>query len=621
MKRTILICILAAFFTTAKAQNRIKPDIKIIPEPIKTEQFDRNLEITNNISFTYTGFKQAPKTLISFTQTILALPQKEKNKRLTKVTFRIDTNTNSSSEGYKLSINQQGILISAREERGVFYGLQTLAQVIHQRNGEKSVPYLNIEDHPRFDHRGGLLDVGRHIFPVSFVKTYIDLLARYKFNKFHWHLTEDQGWRIEIKKYPKLTAVGGYRNQTLINHLKDKTLLYDSTSYGGFYTQNEIKEIVAYASSKYIDVIPEIELPGHSLAALNAYPEYGCGTNPGPYKTAEKWGVFDDVYCGGKEQTFKFLEDILDEVVVLFPSKYIHIGGDECPKTKWKTCSFCQDRIKKENLKDEHELQSYFIKRIENYLNHKGRQIIGWDEILEGGLAPNATVMSWRGIKGGIAAAKQKHNVIMTPSSHLYLDHKESNSQEEPLTIGFGVNRIIPLEKVYSFDPIPAELTEDEKKYVIGIQGNLWTEYISTPEKALYHLLPRMLAVAEIGWTPLENKNWQKFSEIKLAAHLADIDKSGFMYRVPEPIGSEEKTIFGNHFTFEFKAPVEGSKIYYTTNGRIPYQTDNLYSKPFKVIVPKGEERILKTVTVTPSGKRSVVVTTKLVNKEANSSK
>jgi len=275
-------------------------------------------------------------------------------------------------------------------------------------------------------------------------------------------------------------------------------------------------------------------MPGHSVAALAAYPDLGCGENPGPYKVIQKWGVFEDVYCAGKERTFKFMEDVLDEVLALFPSQYIHIGGDECPKTKWKTCPDCQNRIKSENLKDEHELQSYFIQRIERYLNKKGRRIIGWDEILEGGLAPNATVMSWRGIKGGIEAARQNHDVIMTPGSHLYLDHQSSKSEEEPLTVG----HYLPLDKVYAYNPTPAELNVDQQKHVIGVQANVWTEYIKTPQKVWYMLLPRLYALSEIAWTPLENKNWSDFSERRLPVHLASLDAEGIRFRVPEPIGA-----------------------------------------------------------------------------------
>ena len=404
--------------------------------------------------------------------------------------------------------------------------------------------------------------------------------------------------------------MGGWRNQTIIGPLRKTPQVFDGTPYGGFYTQDEVKEVVAYAASRYVNVIPEIEMPGHSVAALSAYPELACGDNPGPFTAAQKWGVFEDVYCAGKENTFRFLQNVLDEVLPLFPSEYIHIGGDESPKAKWKTCEHCQKRIKKENLKDEHELQSYFIQRIEKYLNKKGRKIIGWDEILEGGLAPNATVMSWRGTKGGIAAAQQNHNVIMTPGSHLYLDHQESKSKEEPLNIG----SYLPLQKVYSYNPTPSELTPEQQKFIMGVQANVWTEYMKTPEKVWYMVLPRIYAVSEIAWTDLSRKNWTSFSENAVPTHLGRLEKQGKRFRVPEPLGAKDTTLTGKDFTFNFKSPVKGAKIYYTIDGYVPYDFDNLYTKPFSITVPEGEERTLKSVVITESGKRSVVVTTVLKN-------
>ncbi len=316
-----------------------------------------------------------------------------------------------------------------------------------------SVPACIIEDEPRFVYRGMHLDVGRHMFPVATIKRYIDMLALHKMNTFHWHLTEDQGWRIEIKKYPKLTEIGAFRNETVVGHAGRPPLVFDGKRYGGFYTQDEVRDVVAYAKSKFITVIPEIEMPGHAMAALASYPELSC--TGGPFEVNTKWGVMDDVFCAGKEETFTFLQDVLTEVIDLFPGTYIHVGGDECPKARWEKCPLCQKRIKDEGLKDEHELQSYFIQRIEKFLSSKGRKLIGWDEILEGGLAPEATVMSWRGTKGGIAAAKQKHDVIMTPSSHVYLDYYQCEPAGQPLAIG----GYLPLEKVYSFNPMPEELT------------------------------------------------------------------------------------------------------------------------------------------------------------------
>jgi hexosaminidase len=346
--------------------------------------------------------------------------------------------------------------------------------------------------------------VGRHFFPVDFIKKYIDYIALHKMNYFHWHLTEDQGWRIEIKKYPRLTEVGAYRDGTIIGHFPGKG--NDSIRYGGFYTQEEIKEVVAYAAKRYITVIPEIEMPGHSSAALTSYPYLGC--TGGPYKVQQTWGVFEDVYCAGNDSVFTFLQDVIDEVITLFPSKYIHIGGDESPKTRWKSCPKCQKRIKDNNLKDEHELQSYFVQRMEKYINSKGRTIIGWDEILEGGLAPNAMVMSWRGEKGGIEAARQNHNVIMTPSSHVYLDHSQTK-KEDSVTIG----GFLPIQKVYSYEPVPKELTGEQAKHVFGAQANVWTEYMGSTQKVEYMLFPRLSALSEVLWSPAAQREWPDFEK------------------------------------------------------------------------------------------------------------
>lgn len=419
----------------------------------------------------------------------------------------------SNPEGYKLLITRKQLIISASAPAGFFHAVQTIRQMLPEQVENKkvvegielAVPACIIEDYPRFGYRGMHLDVGRHMFPVETIKKYIDILALHKINTFHWHLTEDQGWRIEIKEYPKLTETGAYRDETVIGHAGRPPLKYDGTRYGGFYTQEEVKEVVAYARSRFITVIPEIEMPGHSVAALSAYPQLGC--TGGPYKVHTKWGITDDIYCAGKEETFTFLQDVLTEVIGLFPGTYIHIGGDEAPKARWEKCPLCQKRMKDEGLKDEHELQSYFIKRIEKFLSSKGRKLIGWDEILEGGLAPEATVMSWRGIKGGIAAAQMKHDVIMTPNSHVYLDYYQCEPEGQPLAIG----GYLPLEKVYSFNPVPPELNPEEQKYIIGFQGNVWTEYIPTPEHMEYMAFPRAFAIAETAWTPDRLKDFEDF--------------------------------------------------------------------------------------------------------------
>lgn len=434
-------------------------------------------------------------------------------------------------DSYKISIRSNCIVISAgSNDAGLFYAFQSLVQLIppteikslkQAPKSQFTIPCVTIEDSPRFQWRGMHLDVCRHFFPVSFVKRYIDLIAQYKMNVFHWHLTEDQGWRIEIKKYPKLTTIGSWRSGTMVGKYSNQK--YDTVNYGGFYTQEEIKDVVAYAQTRHITIVPEIEMPGHSLAAIAAYRWLSCTGKP--QQVAKGWGVFDDVYCP-KDSTFNFLQDVLDEVIALFPGQYIHIGGDECPKTRWKTCSHCQAIIKQEGLKDEHELQSYFIRRIEKYLNSKGKQIIGWDEILEGGLAPNAAVMSWRGTQGGIEAAKQKHYVVMTPGKPCYFDHYQSkNKQAEPLAIG-GFN---PLDSVYNYEPVPSVLSNEDKKFIMGAQANVWTEYILTEKQVEYMAVPRMLALAEVNWTQPENKNFKQFL-VRLKKHKAHLDAQQVNY-------------------------------------------------------------------------------------------
>ena len=411
---------------------------------------------------------------------------------------------NLPADGYRLSITPQQIIIAGKGA-GLFYGVQTLLQLMPADHGATiKIPSVQIEDYPRFVYRGLMLDVSRHFMSVEFVKKTIDAMAYYKLNNFNWHLTDDQGWRIEIKKYPKLTSIGGQRAQTLIGGYRDRTpQQFDNTPYGGYYTQEQVREVVKYAADRYINIVPEIEMPGHSTAAVAAYPELSCDPTK-TYKTAESWGVFHDVYCP-TDKTFEFLEDVLTEVMDLFPSRYIHIGGDEVPKDAWKNSAFCQKLIKKLKLKNEEGLQSYFIQRIEKFVNAKGRSIIGWDEILEGGLSPNATVMSWRGESGGIAAAQQSHYVIMTPGSGgMYIDHAQGR-KDEPLSIG----GYTPLSQTYSYNPTPAALTPEQQKYILGVQANLWTEYIGTETKADYMLYPRLLALSEIGWSALSNKNFK----------------------------------------------------------------------------------------------------------------
>lgn len=404
--------------------------------------------------------------------------------------------SNVPTDAYTIDVKEE-ITISYSSEASCFYALQSLKQLIKTSGGVNEIPYCFISDEPRFAWRGMHLDVSRHFFTVDEVKKYLDWMARYKFNTFHWHLTDDQGWRIEIKAYPKLTEIGSIREQSLIGHASSNSETYDGIPEKGFYSQEEIKEVVKYARKLFITVVPEIEMPGHARAALAAYPELSCDGKKMP--VAQTWGVFNEIFCS-KDTTIKFLQAVLSEVVPLFPGKYIHIGGDEAPKTNWKACSNCQAKIRKNGLKDEHELQSYFIRQMDVYLTSQGKTLIGWDEILEGGLSENAAVMSWRGTSGGIEAATQQHNVVMSPGSHCYFDHYQSDRKSEPLAIGGYTS----LQKVYSFNPIPEELPADLQHFILGAQANLWTEYISEWKQVEYMIFPRMIALSEVLWTRAE---------------------------------------------------------------------------------------------------------------------
>lgn len=501
-------------------------DIHIIPEPVtlvaKTGKF--NLNSSTQIVLAGGGNEANAAFLNQYLKQVYGfqLPiQKKQGAWKNVVVLNYDKmEGNTDPAAYRMEVDAEKVYIGGHGNSGVFYAIQTLIQLLPvEKKSTLEIPAVEVMDYPRFAYRGMHLDVGRHMFPVEFIKKYIDYIALHKMNTFHWHLTEDQGWRIEIKKYPKLTSVGGYRNGTIVGRYPGTH--NNGERYGGFYTQQEIKDVVAYAAKRHITVIPEIELPGHSSAAIAAYPELSCfpqedtkrakrspwhGDTTGKH-VQQTWGVFEDVFCP-TEYTFKFIENVLDEVMALFPSEYIHIGGDECPKESWKRSAFCQQLMKEKGLKDEHELQSYFIQRVEKYINSKGRKIIGWDEILEGGLAPNATVMSWRGEKGGIAAAKENHQVIMTPGGWCYFDHSQKKN-EDSVTIG-GYTTV---QKVYSYEPIPKELEGDQAKWVLGAQGNVWTEYMTNIRKVEYQIFPRMSALSEVLWSPKEKRNLPWFEQ------------------------------------------------------------------------------------------------------------
>jgi len=492
------------------------------------------------------------------------------------IAFRsADTATVDGPEGYRLEIAPRGVTITAASDAGRFYALQTLQQLVEAAEGGR-VPAVTIADAPRFSWRGLHLDVGRHFQPVSFIKRYLDLMARYKLNVFHWHLTEDQGWRIEIKKYPRLTEVGSCRKETILaKHFTP--YVGDGVPYCGFYTQEEIREVVAYAAARQITVVPEIEMPGHTVAALAAYPQYAC--TPGPFEVLTIWGVSDDIFCPS-EATFAFLQDIMTEVLALFPSRFIHIGGDEAPKTRWDASPIAQEVIRREGLKDSHELQSWFIQRMERWLAARDRRLIGWDEILEGGLPAGATVMSWRGIGGGIAAARAGHDVVMTPTSHLYFDYYQGDERFEPLAIG----GLLTLERVYSYEPIPEALTPDHARHILGAQGNVWTEYLKTAANVEYMAFPRALALAEVTWSPRERRSWASF-EARLPQALRTLDRLGVNYRLPHVVGLDADVLtLDSTATVTLSVPIANAVIRYTTDGSDPTATSPRYTTP--VILP-----------------------------------
>ena len=537
------------------------------------------------------------------------------------------------ADSYSLEIAPDGITVSGHSPAGIFYGVQTLRKIVSVPCDDEGVPYASkafchlsvkiacgtVEDMPRFQYRGTHLDVARHMFPVEFIKRYIDILALHNINVLHWHISDDQGWRIEIKSRPELTQKGAYRSGTVI---RKEWGTSDGIPYGGYYTQEEAREIVRYAAERYITVIPEIDMPGHMLAALTAYPELGC--TEGPYEVWTRWGVADDVLCVGKEETFDFLEDVYTEIMDIFPSKYIHIGGDECPKVRWETCPVCQAKIAELGLKDDAEhtaeerLQSYAVERVEKFINSKGRSIIGWDEILEGGLAPNATVMSWTGTEGGRLAAHMGHDVIMVPASYFYLNfHQSDDIEHEP----FGIGGYVPIEKVYSFDPIPDDLKGTEKaSHIIGVQANLWTEYIKTTEHAEYMLLPRLAAVSEVQWSAQDKRDFDDFSR-RLRNLVPIYDLYGYNYALR--IFDVRDRIHPNPETGMIEVGLYtmmgGSDIYYTLDGSSPLGADSVsvsgsalrYEEPLSI----GSDCVLRAVSFSDKGVSREYVKSFTVNK------
>ncbi|MBD1432908.1 family 20 glycosylhydrolase [Sphingobacterium sp. DN00404] len=572
------------FFCFKVGAQESDQQLSLIPQPLQMEQHAGYFKLDRNVTVKADGTDAELDKLADlflqgvYDRTGLSLKKGKSDEKGKSILFEMVPDT-LGNEGYRLSVTDKELVVQAAKANGIFYGIQTIYQLL-PTDQRKSIllPSLSIVDKPRFGWRGLMLDVGRYFYSVEYVKKFIDYLSMHKLNVFHWHLTEDHGWRIAIKKYPRLTEVGAWRSGT--NFQPGNNI--DHNPHGGFYTQEEIKEVVAYAKDRYVTVVPEIELPGHSLAALAAYPDLSC--TGGPFQIPEKWGIQEDIYCAGKEEVFVFLENVLAEVFELFPSEIIHIGGDEAPKKRWSACPHCQKRIKEEGLKDEHELQSYFITRVERFLNSKGRKIIGWDEILEGGLAPNAAVMSWRGTKGGIAAAKMGHPVVMTPTSHMYFDYFQGEPYLEPYAIWGHV----PLRKVYGYEPVPEELTIEEQKYILGVQGNLWSEFIHSPEMNEYMTYPRGAALAEIAWSNAERKDWEDFKR-RLEEQYNRYEQKGINYsrsayqvyfEVTDDVGRNTSTV--NLLTDSYQP-----EIYYTLDGSEPTLQSSRFEGPFEVPIHK----------------------------------
>ena len=590
----ILICILCSFSAGATGNSVIN----IVPKPAKMKIFQGNCELREKMEICYQSTNPELAQIARFfadrvllaggpSLNITSQPNESKKKPEIFITIKVGQ---LPAEGYKLVVKSNSILITGGSEAGVFYGIQTLLQLlpaeVFGKGTSKSnirwiVPCVEIKDQPRYSYRGMHLDVSRHFFPKEFIKRYIDLMSMYKMNTFHWHLTDDNGWRIEIKKYPKLTQIGAWHvdRENLPWKERPPQQTGEKATYGGYYTQDEIREIVVYAKERFVTVIPEIEMPAHSLEVLAAYPQLSCTGGPFTVPPGSYWPN-NDILCAGNDSTFTFIQDVLSEVIALFPSEYIHIGGDEADKAQWKLCPKCQLRIKNEGLKDEKELQSYFIKRIEKFLISKNRKMIGWDEILEGGLAPEATVMSWRGVEGGISAAKQGHDVIMTPTTFCYFDYYQANPKTEPKAIG----GMLTLKKVYSFEPTPRELTHDQAKHILGAQGNLWAEYIPTEAHAEYMAIPRMLALAEVVWSPKIQRNWQDFRS-RITAQFRKLDQMHVNY-CKGSFKVDVSTYFDkklNSLQCKLESEQPDWPIVYTLDGNNPVSKSPVYSQPFEI--------------------------------------
>jgi len=597
IKKITLSALLIFLFLMAGISGN--PAISIIPKPVKIKMGIGNYVINDHSALLFTEGNEEAKNTASFFAsqlqnaggpTLKPLGVSADHHNIPGIIFCIKNDGHIPTEGYILTVSKNNIIIEGGSGAGLFYGMQTLFQLMPpeifavktlQAGTTWSVPCITIQDHPRFPYRGMHLDVSRHFFPKEFILKYIDLIASFKMNTFHWHLTDDNGWRIEIKKYPKLmqTAAWHVDREKLPWTERPVQKTGERADYGGYYTQDEIREVVEYAKQRYVTIIPEIEMPAHSVEVLAAYPQFSCTGGPFTVPPGSYWPN-TDILCAGNDSTFTFLEDVLSELINLFPSKYIHIGGDEADKTRWKECPKCQARIKAEGLKDEKELQSYFIKRIEKFVVSKGRKLIGWDEILEGGLAPEATVMSWRGLEGGIAAARLGHDVVMTPSAFCYFDHYQANPKTEPKAIG----GFTTLKKVYSYEPVPSELTKEQSKYILGAQGNLWTEYVPTPEHAEYMAVPRMIALSEVTWTQKHLKNWIDF-RARMDTEFRRLDFQHINY-----CKGSDKVEITTHFDQKSQtlkcwldSEQPGIPIVYSLTGNDPTKTSTIYNGPFEI--------------------------------------
>lgn len=572
-KTIILIFSLLFVFSCGTEKEYLSPsELNLIPQPQSVHLLKGELNISKGVNFTTNLPDSLSANLQEYLNEWVTFDEAGK----TKLELTIDEGFSSNKEAYSLSVDKHGVTIKAIDFAGLFYGVQTLSQLLEfNSNNATSLPYIKIEDLPRFAYRGFMLDVSRHFFPLDFLKKQIDMLSHYKLNTFHWHLTDGAGWRVEIKQYPELTNIAAWRiEETWKEWWATSPRKYveerSENAYGGYFTQEEVQELVKYAAQKNITVIPEIEMPGHSEEVLAVYPQLSCTGKP--YTSSE--------FCIGNEETFEFLENVLSEVIDIFPSQYIHIGGDEASREHWKKCPKCQARIKNENLKDENELQSYLIKRIEKFLHSKGRKLLGWDEILEGGLAPDATVMSWRGKEGGIKAVKSGHQAIMTPGEFCYFDTYQANPDTQPEAIG----GFLPIEKVYSYNPVPDTLSADEAGRILGVQANLWVEYIPTTEHVEHMIWPRLIALSEVAWTNTKNKDWDNF-KVRVKRAIPFLEKKGY---TPFTLSDEVAFAHNIHAAKKAievtlsteKAPAE---IRYTTDNTTPNTASLLYSKPLIV--------------------------------------